>query len=659
MAGIGKTSLASKFVERTKESHRVFWHALKEVDSFNFLINKLAVFLSRFQYLDLLNYLKTGGTDDAAKMALLLGGIDSEDYVVIFDDYQRCRDEKIDILLRHLQKNLRKARVVVLSRVRPKFFSPLDPNVVEKRLSGHPLALNMFCEAFKEKKLTKALESLPESDLLEYFWNEIFQGLDEREQTLVKCMSVFRYPIPVKAMMSILDMRGIRGTLYSLERKMVIGRLDEKYFLHEVIRDLCYRLIDNPKEMHRQAAEYYLLEETTEDLLEAIHHMIKAGDYQKAAKSIREDLESKKHNCIERGYLAQYLDLLKNIPAEVVDEQTWCWILYGKGRVHLARGEFMEAIEDLSRSLTIAESLSKTIFIAKILKHLGKAHLGIGDLKTAGNYFMKSLRLLKDSGERSELGSTFLETALLYFYKGDLAATKRLLDTGLDVCEKAGDERNVAIGYYHYSGLYEVENDWEKAIESCERSLRIFKDIGDMLWIATLHAELAFIKTFLRRFNEALEHFDTSIKTFERTNVHTKLVEAYSDRALLHVETGNLEKAEEDCEKAIGFESQLGDFYYYGVTYRVLGMIATAKKDWINAEERFGRSVRLLSSAHQFHLAKTYLEIASMYNQRGEKASAIENLNKSLEIFRRLGSKEEIENAEKKLEEITSSDRTY
>ena len=119
---------------------------------------------------------------------------------------------------------------------------------------------------------------------------------------------------------------------------------------------------------------------------------------------------------------------------------------------------------------------------------------------------------------------------------------------------------------------------------------------------------------------------------------------------------GNLEKAERDCEKALQLKSQLGDFYYYGVTYRALGMIAAAIKDWVKAEEYFGRSVELLSPAHQFHLAKTYLEIAFMYEQKHERTSAIGYLNRSLEIFRRLDSREEIEKAEKKIEEIMSND---
>ena len=184
----------------------------------------------------------------------------------------------------------------------------------------------------------------------------------------------------------------------------------------------------------------------------------------------------------------------------------------------------------------------------------------------------------------------------------------------------------------------------------------MFKDIGDMLWVAIIHAELAFIKTFLRRFEEALEHFDMSIKTFEKTGLYAKLVEACSDRALLCVELGDLESAYKDCEKAIKFEEQLGNYYYYGVTYRALGMVAAAKKDWTKAEEYFKRSIELLSPAHQFHLAKTYFEIASVYEQKRDRASATEYLNRAVKIFKRLGSREEVENVWKKIEELMSSD---
>jgi len=115
---------------------------------------------------------------------------------------------------------------------------------------------------------------------------------------------------------------------------------------------------------------------------------------------------------------------------------------------------------------------------------------------------------------------------------------------------------------------------------------------------------------------------------------------------------GCLEKAEKDCEKAMRLKSQLGDFHYYGVTYRTLGMIAAARKDWIKAENYFRQSVKLLSTVHKFHLAETYLEMGLMYENKGDKKNAAEYINKSLNIFRKLNSKEEIKKAQSKINQI-------
>ena len=98
------------------------------------------------------------------------------------------------------------------------------------------------------------------------------------------------------------------------------------------------------------------------------------------------------------------------------------------------------------------------------------------------------------------------------------------------------------------------------------------------------------------------------------------------------------------------------NFHYYGVTYRALGMIASARKDWSKAENYFRQSVKILSRVHKFHLAKTYLEMASMYEKKGDKKNAMEYINKSLEIFRKLNSKEDIKKAQNKLKRIVNHD---
>ena len=45
IAGIGKTTLAAKFAESLGTP--IFWHRVRETDSFIFVVNKLAVYLSK------------------------------------------------------------------------------------------------------------------------------------------------------------------------------------------------------------------------------------------------------------------------------------------------------------------------------------------------------------------------------------------------------------------------------------------------------------------------------------------------------------------------------------------------------------------------------------------------------------------------------------
>jgi len=84
-------------------------------------------------------------------------------------------------------------------------------------------------------------------------------------------------------------------------------------------------------------------------------------------------------------------------------------------------------------------------------------------------------------------------------------------------------------------------------------------------------------------------------------------------------------------------------------------MIATARKDWIEAERYFRQSVKLLSRVHKFHLAETYLAFASMYEHKGDVKNAVEYINKSLDIFRRLNSKEEIKKAKNRIKHLMLS----
>ena len=180
----------------------------------------------------------------------------------------------------------------------------------------------MFCKALAlRRNIDEALEKLPELGLLEYFWDEIYQNLSTSERALLKRASVLRRPFPARAVSNIPSVKNVWSIVHSPKRKLLLEQFDDKYFAPEVIRKLCYHLMDNPEKMHQLAAEYYMSEESTEAFLEAVYHMIKARAFHKAVWSLRGDLRSKKWNCIEKGYPSQYLDLLESIPLESIDKE--------------------------------------------------------------------------------------------------------------------------------------------------------------------------------------------------------------------------------------------------------------------------------------------------------------------------------------------------
>ncbi len=109
-------------------------------------------------------------------------------------------------------------------------------------------------------------------------------------------MSIFRAPFTFKAIRRVSDVKGIYGTLYSLERKMLIEKVNGKYFIPEVVRSICYKLIDNPKELHWQAAQYYLSEGSTESIAEATYHIIKADAFRGIVETLHNDFQLSEFN---------------------------------------------------------------------------------------------------------------------------------------------------------------------------------------------------------------------------------------------------------------------------------------------------------------------------------------------------------------------------
>lgn len=466
IAGIGKTSLARKFVQQNT-AHRVFWHTFKEIDTFAYLVGRLALFLSKSGAGDLLRHLDApeGNTpDESQSLEILITDLNKlRNLVLVFDDYHRVRDEKISILLRNLQLKLGLGnKILVLSRSKPPFFLgnarskelalsglPLDESEemlssfgadvdrptldsIWEKFAGHPMAMKIFCMLAREGgDRKKPPENISLAELLAYFRKEILELLSEDELSVLMSLSVFRTPVSMRALRSSVQKRNVNHLIYSLERKMLVNRTaSQEFFLHDMLRDTLYSMLAYPEEAHESAAQYYLSESTAESAVESLYHLVRCRNIPRIAGILEEEATKERYRFLEEGYATPLLEILGQISASsIVNNKNWLVHLYSiEGKALSMLGRWQEADERLNMALKTAHELQDQLLIAHSQKMLSEALYLKGEFKMAEKNLIDAATVFQKNGFEKPLKSTYMKLARLCFATGRLEESKSYSD---------------------------------------------------------------------------------------------------------------------------------------------------------------------------------------------------------------------------------------
>jgi uncharacterized protein YutD len=312
IAGIGKTQLAAKLLQSIEDEYITFWKELRDVDTFDSVTRTFAGFLRKNDDPELAEYIEGATIDHDTVLNILLRSLENKNYVLFFDNYHVVENKEIHDIFKQFKDRLKGSTIVITTRNPPPFVQiDLDEsNITEKgiegfeleatkvyleqmgvnvseeqlteinrRMGGHPLSLSMFVSVTKkgEREAGEILNKLPKKGRLErYLYNNIYERLNDDEQRVLEAISVFRTPVLSEACVYVAKGGNVKKTLIRLEEKLLVKEKGDLYYLHDLIRDFSYNLIDDPKEYHRPAGEYYAqLEKTPENILETTHHMIK------------------------------------------------------------------------------------------------------------------------------------------------------------------------------------------------------------------------------------------------------------------------------------------------------------------------------------------------------------------------------------------------
>ncbi|MBU7044915.1 MAG: tetratricopeptide repeat protein [Theionarchaea archaeon] len=580
IGGIGKTALASKFVNRHKDTFKGVF-ARKIVDP-GMSVEELLGFMDSFMVQNGNEHLHEviGEYDLGLKLYILNNCLDK--YLIVLDNFDLLienhviADENIERFLKAFLAGDHPGKVLITSRYGFTFRDDKADGLVKyvdvhelsfqysaqllenfgvrniglkkeihEKIGGTPQFLEFFMRLSKTRSIEKLLEDVTpvREKIGEWLLNELVGMLSEEELDALKKICVFRLKVDGSG----LDIVGISDEMDKLVYVSLV-KVDKGYFVHQGVKDYVYALMsDNEKrEAHAQAVMYYemLFEKEKgdlEDILELHYHLVEAGQYEKAGAVAIELVEP----FLRWGFWGKLMELLI-MTVRTTDGEIRAVGLHNLGIVLQSFGKYGEAEKLYRESLDIAKSIGDTAGIASSLHQLGIIHEVRGEYGEAEKLYRESLDIKKSIGDTAGIAISLHQLGMIHQVRGEYGEAEKLYRESLDIKKSIGDTAGIASSLHQLGRIHEVRGEYGEALAFYIDSLSIFSKLGspdaevvieslirvketigkeqfDNSWKAITNQE---VPDFITTYEEQLEDLIQYITYIVENNEHEEIEEA-------------------------------------------------------------------------------------------------------------------------------------
>lgn len=235
--------------------------------------------------------------------------------------------------------------------------------------------------------------------------------------------------------------------------------------------------------------------------------------------------------------------------------------------------------------------------------------------------------------------SAKVETSLLLIEKlytvKDYKKALLFIDQTERLSETLKYKRAIAEAKYFKALIYSTKNDYYNAIDSYNKSKRLFKELDDTLGYARVSNGIGLIEIKRGNYAEGLENALLAIQVFERMNLREELSLAYNSLAEAYYNTNQIDKALEFNFKALNVRTQLQDNAGIKNSTKNIALLYSERKEHRKAIEYFEKVLNLLDAENDNDLRGEILpRIGEEYLQFREYEKAAEYLLEGLKYNR-------------------------
>ena len=623
IAGIGKTTIASKLIERFMHRRNLLYHRCQDWEGSRSFFESVADWLANIGDPNFADYLAATPVPNPSEAArLLVDALEGTAALIVIDDFHKIADSTLHKTFQAMSLALLGSEEEIGLVIFSRSFKPVVPaKDAEGRIAslvlpldgldseagrnlltsfesledeqwlhihglsrGHPLVLELINRGASAGAFHETLEN--------YVSVEIFSKLSSQQKQVLTCLAIFREPVRLEALAA----QGLdTDELDSLVEQGLARDVDtETYDLHDLIREFLLRSLDEStrKEVHNKCCDWYRSQKSTPDSsIELIFHLTKCDCGEEAADLVVD----KGREIVNTGHM-ELLGLIESIPDDNLTSAIKTKLYQLRGEVLVLLGRFLEAKEILQQTMIFAESDGSTVIEAEVLSALADIALKQGNSDDA-------LSMHRD--------------ALTKFIELD-------------------DAKGAARSYNNMGYLLRRRNDKGKALEAYAEVEKILSQsdseelIGSQLILARAFLEL----------DEIGRARDHALAAFEKTADSSDIQLHARAQAVLgryYAKVGDSDVALHHYSSALDTMGDAGDLISLVEITTLLGEVLQDAGRTEEAMEHY-REALVLAEANDLRM-----QIGELLSRLGgvapDKQRRMEYLQRALSVFRELGAK--------------------
>jgi ATP/maltotriose-dependent transcriptional regulator MalT/DNA-binding winged helix-turn-helix (wHTH) protein len=521
-----------------------------------------------------------------------------------------------------------------------------------------------------------------ERDIFDYFAEEVFADEDADVQHLLLRVSLLER-IETDACAVLYPQASCKSLLPSLVRRNVFMTVasderGEEYRLHPLFKEFLRRRLraeigqTGVASEHARFADYFAARRQWE---QAIHHLLEAGDFERAASLIAE----RGTEWLANGAFASLVHFVEALPDEAIEAHPRA--LLHRAEVARLRGRFEAAEKHLRRAAKLlnargdaegeAEALHSLATIARrrgdcasAFTHLDRAleltserspvrvkvgntrglcYVAMGEWATAEGEFRDALQLAEELNDTHYAHLIAHNLGLPAMLRGDFAEAmrwlRRMLSDGAGNGKGASNARPVPQEAWAYLNLARCHL-YRGDAEACERHLDRALEICHLFNLIAQRAEA--FETYGNLYRErndaarATEFYKHAEQSYEEAGIELTRSELLEEKALLHLQLADFATARSLLDRLVGARRDAKDERGLNTATLSRARVLLAQGEHEEARAALEPALRYFH-AHglYYYEAQSALALAACDAEQGREGEMIEHLRRALDLAAR------------------------